>query len=129
MSGSMSKRAVPPGQRTSCSARSTCASRACATMALGDDDPDHAAGRRVVLDARDDVGGDQARDLTANLGHDRARERIGGEARQARRDGRLGRRVAELVEQRGDGRGVVGGGVADGQSAVVTGPRRSRSRS
>ncbi|HEX5901165.1 MAG TPA: hypothetical protein VFY32_17305 [Solirubrobacteraceae bacterium] len=71
--------------------------------------------------------GDQARDLAANLGHDHARQRIGGEAREPRGDVGLGRRVAELVEQRGDGRGVVGGGVADGQSAVVTGPLRSRS--
>jgi hypothetical protein len=98
-----------------------------AAVVPGHHDGDDATGGGVVLDPRHDVGGDQARDLAAGLGHDHARPRIGGEPDQPRGDGRLGRRVAELVEQRGDGRGIGGDGVADGQSAVVTGPRRSRS--
>jgi GNAT superfamily N-acetyltransferase len=100
-----------------------------AAVAPGHHDGDEATGGLVLLQARHDVGGDEARDLAAGLGHDHARQRVGREAGQPGRDRRLGRRVPELVEQRGDRRGVGGRGVADGQSAVVTGPVRSRSRS
>jgi hypothetical protein len=75
------------------------------------------------------MGGDEARDLAVDLGDDRPRLRIGGEALKPRGHRLVRRRVTELVEQRGDRGGVGRCGVADDQSAVVTGPLRSRSRS